>query len=136
MRCDCTNTFVSLETGDPEEQSAELNDGTISIEVRLTRNCSECGSEKKEYTFSMEQEIQESIDAHNAKFHPDAEQKSDLTLDMDYDTDESGGGRYKKNMISVNANYNVTCDDCTGDDAVVASGTITDSCAAGDFEEL
>ena len=144
--CDCTGKFVSLETGEPEEQSAELSEGTINIEVRLTRNCAECGAEKKETTFELTTDISTQIQDHNLKFHagildevavntPDAE-LPELSLDVDYDSTESGGGRYAKNMIGVTANYTVTCDDCKGGDAVVAIGTLEDYIAASGFEEL
>jgi len=129
---------VSLETGDPEEQSADLQDGVIALEVRLTRNCAECGEEKKESTVSQEEEITDKIDAHMQKFHadvPDAERPT-LSLSVEYSTEEGGGGRYKKNMIELISNYTVTCDTCTGDDELVAEGSITDSCAAGEFEEM
>lgn len=138
--CDCVNKFTGLETGDPQEESADLDEGVILLEVSLTRNCTECSTEKRSASYSFEHDISDEIKGHIAARHPEHDGDKmgapSMTLDVDYEVDESGGGRYAKNMISVNANYTVTCDECIGDDAKIADGTITESMAASEFDEV
>lgn len=137
-KCDCTPKFVGLETGEPDEQQAEINDGVVSIEIRLTRNCSECGSERKETTFSMEEDVSEEIEAHNKQHHPDvaADALPGLTLEVDYEVTESGGGRYAKNLIGVTAEYTVTCDACGTETSAVTDGSMHDETQASGFDDL
>lgn len=125
--------FVGLETGEPEqEQTLELSVDREGAQVtgsfRVTRNCTECGEALKEATLELSDDLPEDVfKAHNGEDH-------ELSVDLeDATADESGGGRYAKNLITVTVNYSVTCK-C--DKEFAYDGQVeTDSCAASSFEE-
>ncbi len=48
-RCSDCNKFVSLELGDSPDMNLDIDDeGNITGDVTITRNCAECGTEMKE----------------------------------------------------------------------------------------
>lgn len=127
-RCEQCQKFVSLELGEPEVDSENIDtDGQIEVSITLTRNCADCGSEMKSYTYELEATAE--IEGHKGEGH---------TLELELDTpeaDEGGGGRYAKNMISVEVGATVRCS-CQDKDAdLLWSDTLTDSAAASDFED-
>jgi len=132
-RCNDCQKFVGLENGDPEVDGEDLTEGTVTIEVRLTRNCAECSGELKEYTFPLEADHSDEIKAHEEEHHDGDPQEYTLEVDST-EADESGGGRYKKNMISVTAHYTITCDECKAE--VVADAEVSDEAPASSFDEM
>lgn len=132
MRCpDCTK-FVSMDNGDPEVNESDIvpNDATATVtaSVHLVRNCADCGTELKALD----------VDADEADFEVPAEHRGEghnLSVEVTAnDVNESGGGRYKKNYITVDLDYSVSCD-CGGKDKEIGTGTLTCTAAAGEFEE-
>src|SRR4051812_40034489 len=118
MRCPDCQKFVSLEMQDPEVSNLEVehippettDQGVphmfrITGEVRIVRNCAECGRELKEATLEIDQEVElgEDVPARDwaefAKVHD---------LDNAYvdespavDQIEEGGGRYAKSYFGA-----------------------------------
>jgi hypothetical protein len=154
MRCPNCNIFVSMETT-PEMENIDVsysdadNSATVEGSVRCVRTCADCSEELKEYTF----DIDETIDIDDApgcscardmaegskldeKGHlPDCRAKCehDLTIDADEpDPTETGGSRYKKNMVGFSLSYTVKCNDCDFEE----TGDVADSAPASYFEEL
>lgn len=123
-RCPDCNKFVSMENGEPEFNSLEamLQNGDVFVtaSVRSIRNCADCGTEMKSLDVEMEENIsietfdgfKELSDKDKAKLLKFAEEE-DETLELEADEgdtsmDESGGGRYKKNMITTVARGDIT----------------------------
>lgn len=112
-RCPECNKWVSLETKEPEVNSVDIDELTISTEVRVVRNCVDCDTEMKSMDFNTEKEIEDEswLEVHgpneDGKYpegHGDfkiSEGSSSMA--------ESGGGRYAKNMIGYDLTVTVTC---------------------------
>lgn len=132
-RCVDCNKFVSLDTDEPEELELVVShDGTIHLEVRLARLCAECGTEMKETRFELEEEIP--ADWVEAHLWDDALDNGhgDWFIELEGLTStESGGGRYKKNMIGFETTAVVKCR-CGETHEVLMS----DSVSASFFDEV
>lgn len=148
MRCPDCNKFVSLEMQDPEvnvqlEIAPPDKDGTwvgadifhLSGEIRIVRACAECGTELKEYTFSLDETAEwgEGLDVLTLPgLEPlkvrveDAELEDD---DGEIEQVEEGGGRYAKSFFGAASAWNIQVDGTT-----VARVTWTDKVAASEME--
>lgn len=128
MRCSDCGKFVGLETQVEEpdlEISFDSDDKRAMITgyVRVTRNCADCGNELKEYTFQVERGVE----------LKDVDDGSDLTVEVSScEPSETGGGRYKKNMIGFDLEF--TIKDKEG--RSVVDDSIHDEVSASSFEEL
>jgi hypothetical protein len=139
MRCPDCNKFVGLETGEPEaELDVEVADDNQSAHVtgtvRVFRNCADCGVELKETTF----EIDEEVDLKDHKIDEQAEVDG-ATVDAGaVEATESGGGRYKKNMIGYTLTYCIDIPWKLGkkEGTVTHEETIEDSVQASAFDEM
>lgn len=126
MRCPDCNKFVSMENGEPEVNSVEVDsEGHVNAEVHLTRNCAECSTELKDYTFELEADPDEEFMAAHKGHALDVDEG-------DCSVDESGGGRYAKNIISVSLVATVKCAVCPDAKTEVELGS---DAAASEFEE-
>lgn len=131
MRCPDCNKFVSLETGEPEEQSLEINheDGDtyrITGEFRVPRNCAECSQELKEgvFQFDFTTEVKDVKE----------EERKELAVEVEsMEVNESGGGRYAKNVFSISAEFRVAT---TERELATGIAGDSDELSAGSFEEL
>ena len=140
--CPGCNKLASLETQEPELENSGLSGGTITAEFHVVRQSACCGEDMKEYTFELEQDVTDQLEAHlKSKEHLKAnEGQEDSVDDVDWELEitdeentESGGNRYRKNMLGVTANFTVKCLTCSGE---AASGGLSDAVAASDFEEM
>ncbi len=101
MRCPGCERFTSLETGEPEVSDLRVDDGSVMATVRVVRNCADCGLEMKEAEFEVEEPLGHVEPAdHEHEF--EAEENG-------VEATESGGGRYKKNMVGFSLGVVVTC---------------------------
>ena len=134
MRCpnNCNEgKFVTLECGEPEEETPlDIGeDGAVTGSFKLTRNCGECGDALKEAVVDLD----DTVDADEVKPHFGGGEHA-LSIELDsVEADESGGGRYRKNLISavVEATVTCSCDKAFSHDVTLD----TDGCAASAFEE-
>jgi|SRR5580765_202693 hypothetical protein len=129
--CPSCNKFAGLELQDPEVNSVELNDKTISVEVRIVRNSSCCNDEMKEYTFNVDHEIDGDLEAKM-----DAILKDDPNAEFDVEDNgaeqvEEGGSRYAKSYYG----FTMTVPVKHGDDTL-GEVTIADKVAASGMDEL
>lgn len=150
-----------MDNGDPElEQGPELTfhmrskktDGKeilahfdVTATVRGTRNCADCGNTLKELSMDMDGtaelaqfegwkeltpdqqgEVQGRLEAGTVE--PDAEAEEGTV-------DESGGGRYKKNLITTVVPYNITIEDSELGIKLTYNGELSYEAAASEFEE-
>lgn len=141
--------FVSMENGDPEidQSTADLNDqGDVVVELSATcyRNCAECSNQLKSLCVDVQEEkplsewldqegkalteakVAEIMAAHKAG-------KVSIECEAEAEVDESGGGRYQKNMITTTFTVNVTLN--IGEEKLEIHSDFSSENAAGEFEE-
>lgn len=134
MRCPDCQKFVSLENGDPETNSLEVEDtddgAIVTAEVHLIRNCGDCGTELKAADVEGDEDIQ--FDNLHCPAKNGDDTSHDLVVtELSCDVDESGGGRYKKNIITFDLEFKIACNDCD----LEVKGNVRGDEAAGSFEE-
>lgn len=130
MRCPDCNKFVSLENGEPEEQSLEIehHDGNIFVvngEFRLARTCADCGAELKEasFLFEFETELEGVME----------EERENVSVEADgVEVNESGGGRYAKNLFSLSGSFRIA----THERELKTVDAESDQLSASSFDEL
>lgn len=132
MRCpDCTK-FVSMETGDPEVNNVEVDDsGHVTAEVRIVRNCADCGTELKSADFTLEGDVDaEFADAHSGEGHTLEAEEGDSEA-----TERSEGrGRGLRSFYGVELQVNVKCG-CKAEEADETSITLADEMQASAMDE-
>lgn len=151
MRCPDCSKFVGMENGDPEVNSIEVSyaDGEFSItcDVRHTRNCADCSTELKDINHNIEASVKlADIESYKAlapeqRARLDAalkDDKAEIEIEEDgSEADESGGGRYAKNMIKVVVNYQLTV--TAGNEeapvTILHAGSLEESCQASGYDE-
>lgn len=147
MRCPDCNKFVGMENGDPQMDSIEatIDGGKISISANATatRNCADCSTELKSLSLDFEAELElkdfpkfnDLSETDKAKFQAALDAGTlDLNVeDAGGEMEESGGGRYAKNMITTKFSYSVSAK--AGDLELVYEGELSSENAASEFEE-
>lgn len=119
-RCPDEGKFVSLDFGDPEVDSLDIDgDGNITGNVRLVLNCASCGTEMKEANLEIE-DLPAEIDEHIAA-HKEAGEDFDLSIEEDssamddrFSADKDRKGkripmRFRKHYYIGNVEATVTC---------------------------
>lgn len=107
--CPNCNKMCSLENGEPEViNTVEISDGIITASIRVARQSACCSEDMKEYTYECSLDVTSAITDHEEKFHNSVSQEYDVD-EGDCEVNESGGGRYAKNMICVCLSVDVTC---------------------------
>lgn len=132
MRCPDCSKFVGLEMAEPEVNDLEVSeDGTVTMNVRIVRNCAECGTELK--SADLELECQVDVGEHGS----DDEGKHkghELTVEeTSVEMIEEGGGRYKKSYYGAEVSFRVTC---ACDESWSVEGEVSDKVAASEMEEM
>lgn len=137
MRCPDCNKFVSFDEADPEVDELEIDDdGQITCSVRITNTCAECGTELKEATLELEDEV--AVDGHSGDDHElqIIEAGTERTSRSGYYKKGewvSAGGRYAKTYYGADVSYEVTCL-CGKLEAI--TGSIGDDVQASGMEEM
>lgn len=152
MRCPDCSKFVSMENSDPEVNDISVvyngdHTFTVTAEVRLVRACADCGTELKDRTAYLEDTIklsEFSVDGNGiliTKEEQDAIHTAMDTLAADPDVedcgdatvDESGGGRYAKNMLTLtmSAVVSITVNGVTYEGGI----KFTDEAGASEYDE-
>lgn len=152
MRCPQCNKFVSMENGEAQIDSEQIDlDGnglTITIDVLMTRNCADCSTELKQVnstidgSLSVEEILKQIPEGAERKLWKKILGSKDHEVEASIecsagDVDESGGGRYKKNMITAHVDAEITLSTAVdGKDLEVSfSKDFETSESAGSFEE-
>lgn len=129
MRCPDCSKFVGLEFAEPEVENLEVNeDGHVTGEIRIHRDCADCGNELKEATFEIDVDLSEKVgDGHKGEGH-------ELEIHEDsVEQIEEGGGRYKKSYFGARVEFHLTCECGKLEDA---SGEYEDKLAASSMDEM
>lgn len=153
MRCPDCNKFTGLETQEPECNNIEAEwdspgpegagDVRINADGRTCRNCADCGTELKALDWEAEDTVQiDQMDEFNALSDEDKKEcvaaLRDGTAEVSVEEqgtecDESGGGRYKKNMITSRVNYRMEI--AWNGKSISHTGDVYSENAASEFEE-
>ena len=134
MRCESCAKFVSLETV-LEDENPAIEVGTFSSEgdaidslngsVRVVRTCADCGTEMKSLDFEIE------VSDVKIEGAPLAEEDwADVEAEANINVSESGGGRYKKNLIGYAGVITVMLGE-----RILVEVPIKDSAPASAYEE-
>lgn len=129
--CPSCNKFCALETQEPEVNSYDVDGhnggGTVTCEARVVRTSECCYEEMKEFNYELEESFE-----HDCPKAGEDEEPTYSVEEPDLNVDESGGGRYQKNMITCWGTATVTCDLCEAEIEV----ELKDEAAASFFDEL
>ena len=158
MRCPDCQKFVSFEEQDPDVESVDLNDGTVTADVRIVNACAECSTELTEASFSMEttvalaadtdktvpEEITDLLAAHKCEKKDKDDEPSFSTEDESSERTQRQGyfkggkfvpkyGRYGKSFYGASIEVSIKCEHC---DEVVAHATLNDEVQASGMDSL
>lgn len=156
MRCPDCCKMVSYDEAEPEDAEVNVNGTDVSVSVRITNNCADCGTELKEANFELEGDFSEAAGAHECTFDEvegeakrepvekdareyEAEVEStERTSRSGYFDKKTGkfvnaGGRYAKTFYGVSVEVKITCSECNGD---VTTLTLEDDVQASGMDEL
>jgi len=81
-RCPSCEKFVSLEAGDPEEQSTQIDGDDISVSVRVHLDCVDCSEEMKEITFDLSEPLPQEVIEHRTA-HEEVGEEEEITVSYD-----------------------------------------------------
>lgn len=136
MRCPDCSKFASMEMQDPEVNdltvehvgpAANPKDGemfNVRAEVRIVRACADCGTELKEATLEMADEI--AVKLPKGLTAEDVEVEEDSVEQI-----EEGGGRYAKSYFGATVHYKLI-----GAGKTLEEGELTDKIAASGMDEM
>jgi hypothetical protein len=152
MRCPDCGKFVPFDTEAEPEANLEIDsEGQMSGNVRRVLPCGECGTELKETTFDIDQDLSEilQIEGKPASQVPCTSEDQQHEWDWEHaeepmvsadsrmeDKDRHGkkikSSRYMTQYYGVLIEGNVTCKNC----ATVAAYEVKDEASASSFDEL
>lgn len=154
-RCSSSNKFASYDEPEASIEGEEMNGSTYSAEVRIMRPCSECGEEMAETNLNPEADVEcqncgeecpgHALDAEGEIIPGEQLKPGELSykepeapefeiVSSEVEVDESGGGRYKKNVFTATVTAEIKCL-CCGE-SVEPSVSAEDSCPASGFDVL
>lgn len=87
-RCPDCNKFVGLEAGDPEAEKPEVNGSEVTASIRVVLNCTECGSEMKEWNAELSGTVSDEASEHTDA-HDEAGEEYELTAEWEGDPEVS-----------------------------------------------
>lgn len=148
MRCPNCNKFVSLENGQPEINSLEVEYSeetfTVTADIHHDRNCADCSDVMKSIDHNEEDSVDlDKLDGFDKLTEDErkrlreglANGSLEATVEeSDCEVEESGGGRYAKNIIAVVLSYtlSVPLDD---ERTLTYSGVLRAESPASGYEE-
>lgn len=143
-----------MENGDPEINSmdAEASGDSIhvSADIRAVRTCADCGTELKDYSHTIEDEYHISdFEGYSDLSEKDKQALCELLITEDEsvsveveeeggESEDGGGSRYQKNMITTTVHGTITVTWTRGEDDVVTLTKgidLSDSAAASSYDE-
>jgi hypothetical protein len=139
--CSSCGKLASLEVGEPEVESLDINDGVVTAFVHLVKTSACCGEDMKEYTYEIEESLMGPLEDHILESHKELSQMGEA---MDFDgfsveegsceVTEQGGSRYTKSYTGIELQITVKCDvdDCDWS----FDYTLFESTPNGNFEEM
>jgi len=116
MRCPDCNKFVPYNVDEePEEQSAEIEDGIFYGAFRRVLTCEECGAELKEALIEVEQDLKVGECPRNGEHDWEIDVSAEPTEDVNT-VDRRGkkitNPRYMARLFGVQVTGTATCNEC------------------------
>lgn len=117
MRCPDCNKFVSFDSDVEPEIDVDVSGTEVVGSVRIVNNCGECGTELKEASFDISEEILDATD-HATNCDGELSVEVDMAERTDRLENKTRSGklikhaRYMKHLYGAQANLKVTCDKC------------------------
>jgi len=115
MRCNDCNKFVSFDSDVEPEISVDVSGTIVSGDARIVNNCADCGTELKECSFDINEEIP-GADAHECDGELSVEVEGAGRTDRMEDKTRTGKpikhSRYMKHLYGAEATFKVVCDKC------------------------
>jgi len=139
-----------MDTQEPELNSIDVEFSSeqfnITADARTVRNCADCGTELKALDVYFEESVDFDVLSEGQAFKALTEEQQKALLaacedgtadihieDTGTDYDESGGHRYKKNIIKSTVHYEITVK--WQEKEFTYAGDLTSENAASEFEE-
>ncbi|TXH19511.1 MAG: hypothetical protein E6R03_00420 [Hyphomicrobiaceae bacterium] len=156
MRCPDCGKFVSMENGEPEididvfdptaypeQMNASLS---VQINYHMSRTCADCGQDSLDGATDEVVELTSFPDWANIGYEKQkavinaiANDEAKIECEADgNEVDESGGGRYAKNMITLSISATITIkvtDEVLGEIILTKTDDFQVEHAASEFEE-
>ena len=136
MRCEPCGKFASYDdSNEPEIQSEEIDpSGHISISARIYLTHDECGTELKEATFDLEDDLPEDVlELHQGEGHDLSLEVIDSEMTSRQDGKAKTPARYRRTYYGVCVRIEVTCS--CGPEAI-HNNDLTDDIQASAMDEL
>jgi hypothetical protein len=131
-QCPSCNKLAGLDT-EVDDVSLELDGTSITGTVHVIRRSQCCSEDMKEATFDVDINLLDS----NADLEEHKEEGHELEAEFDEgEVTESGGGRYKKNLIGFKVEYTVKCSCQKEGEEPLVTGTAEDNMAASGYDEM
>lgn len=134
-RCNDCNKFVSYGDIQAEIVSEQVDNDTVTVEVRIALPCADCGAELKETTLTFEQEID-----HTCEAEPGEGEQYEITgssadgTDRRQTIDKQGkpitNYRYQKQFYGASVAVEVQCNWCS--ETFDVSGDVEEQASAFD----
>jgi hypothetical protein len=138
-RCNECNKFVSLDT-EQVEVDISIDSAEITGDMRVVRQCAECGNEMTEGNFDVSITLDEDVlEKHKDEKHPELESMDDISFEVEakneegYEKNEEGGR--KRMLYGGRFEYIVTCSVEKCGEKVI-EGEWYDCQPASDFDDM
>jgi tartrate dehydratase beta subunit/fumarate hydratase class I family protein len=136
-RCNDCGKFVGLEEGEPEiEGEVEVDGNAVSATVNLSRNCVDCGTELKQGSFELGDDVAFDAGCIDDKGHEWECVSDSPEFTVTDRMDDQGGKikhqRFMKRMIGVEGTIELTCTRCKAATAV----ELKDEMSASNFDDV
>ena len=132
-RCPDCNKFVSLQPGEVECDGPLIDGHEISVGVRITLQCAECGADMKAAEFDMTPELPQDVQDHMSEFveSDDHEIEVDEPDDLEFTERCEGKGRRPKVFYGFTGTIRGKCSCGAAEFAI----PISDDIQASNMEE-
>lgn len=104
MRCSECNRMVAQEAADVEVSDEKYEEETLQATVQIAQVCAECGNVLKEYTFDVDQAVD---DFHKEGYKEEHVVEVDVNAENDDKTE--GTGRGAKKFYGAKVIFGLTC---------------------------
>ena len=88
MRCPDCEKFVPFEPGDPEISGEEVDNGTVTGQVRIVLTCGECGTELKEANLDFDMAFEHECEKVKEDEEPELVEIFEATKDAGFSVPE------------------------------------------------
>jgi hypothetical protein len=133
MRCPDCSKFVSYDgSEEPEVNTYDVDEnGSVQVEVRIHKDCADCSTELKEYTFELTGDVpDEFIEAHSGDDH-ELEVSEVNAEGTERQDNPNSPLRYRKTYYGVEAEVIISCS--CGESCTLM---LTEEVPAGVMDEL